>query len=362
MQSQVKSSPENIELILALAKIQLTESDPQSSVILLTSISEYPNKSDSFWDILGQAYIQSKQFNLAKRHYQAWFSEKPNNTFALIGNLVLMDLFQEYDEAVILTSNYLKKHGSDTQLEILYIHFLIKMKDFEAATENYYHLSKSVLDLPFTKGLLGQIQMNNNNFTDALPNLLGAYNHIPNTHNVQLIYKCYYGLEQPGESYKFLSSHVEKYPNDLESLMQLAALQINSNLDDAIKNYEKALQIAPNNFIALNNLASFYLDKNQLAQADKNASKALELQPNHTYVLDTYGQILLAKKEYQKALIYFSKAVNDKNVIDDIYLNYIEALFLAEQYSLAQRKIEQRKFTSSSSLEKLAILKKKYKA
>lgn len=361
MQSRVKSSPENIELILALAKIQVAEGNFQNSVTLLSSISEYPNKSDSYWDILGQAYIKSKQFNLAKRHYQAWLVEKPNNIFALIGNLVLMDLFQEYDEAVMLTSNHLKKHGRDSQLELLYIHFLIKINNFEAANQSYYHLSKAALDLPFTKGLLGQIQMDNNNFTDALPNLFDAYNHMPNTQNVQLIYKCYYGLNKPDKSYMFLSNHVEKYPQDLESLMQLAALQININVDDSIVNYEKALQIAPENFIVLNNLATFYLEKNQLENAERNASKALTLQPDHTYVLDTYGQILLAKKEYQNALIYFSKAVNDKNVIDDIYLNYIEALFLTEQYPLAQRKIKQRNFTSSSSLERLAGLKNKYK-
>lgn len=362
MQSKVQSDPENIELILALAKILVAEGVPQKSVTLLTSIAEHQNKSDTYWDILGQAYMHSKQYNLAKRHYQTWLAEKPNNTFALIGHLVLMDLFQEYNEAVILTSNHLNKHGRDSQLELFYIHFLIKTEDFEAANQGYYRLSQAALELPFTKGLIGQIQMNNNNFTDALPNLLEAYNNLPNTQNVQLIYKCYYGLEQSEKSYSFLYSHVENYPQDLESLMQLAALQISINVNDSIVNYEKALQIAPENFIALNNLASFYLEKNQLDKAEKNASKALKLQPDHTYVLDTYGQILLAKKEYKNALTYFSKAVRDKNVIDDIYLNYIEALFLADQYALAQRKIEQRNFTSSSAIERIAILKKKYEA
>ena len=305
--------------------------------------------------------MQSKQFNQAKNHYQAWLVEKPNNSFALIGNLILMDLFHEYDKAVILIRNKLEKHGSDSQLELLYIHFLIKVENFSVANRSYFSLSQAVRDLPFSKGLIGQIQMNNNNFTDALSNLLEAYNHLPNTQNVQLIYNCYYGLGQLDKSYSFLTSHVENYPEDLESLMQLAALQIDLNVDDAIVYYEKALKISPNNFIALNNLASFYLQKNQLEKAEQYAEKALLLEPKQPYVLDTYGQILLAKKEYQRALTFFSKAVSNEDVIDGIYLNYIEALFLTEQYVLAQRKIKQRSFTLTHSIERLASLKKKYR-
>lgn len=362
IQSKVKSSPKNIELILTLAKIQVAERDYQSSITLLTSISEYQNKSDTYWDVLGQAYMQSKQFNKAKKHYQAWLTEKPNNAFALVGNLILMDLFHEYNKAVILTSNYLKKQGRDNQLQLLYTHFLIRVENFSAANQSYSSLSKAVRDLPFSKGLLGQIQMNNNNFTDALSNLTEAYNHLPNTKNVQLIYTCYYGLGEVDKSYSFLTSHVENHPEDLESLMQLAALQINFDVDNAIELYEKSLKIAPNNFIALNNLASVYLQKNQLGKAEGNAKKALKLQPEQVYLLDTYGQILLAKKEYQRALTFLSKAVSDESVIDDIYLNYIEALFLTEQYKLAKRKIEQRHFTLTSSIKKLASLKKKYKS
>lgn len=361
MQSKLKSVPENTELILALAKIQLAEAQPQESVSLLLPIAEHSNKSDAYWDILGQAYMQLHQYNQAKKHYKLWLQEKPHNTFALIGNLVLMDLFHQYNEAVLLTSNYLKKAGRDSRLELLHIHFLIKVSDFDTAKLSYAQLAQTLLDLPFTKGLAGQIQMHDKNYSDALANLFIAYEHFPNTQNVQLIYQCYYGLEQATKSYAFLKKHVEMHPNDLESLLQLAALQVNINIDESIHNYEKALKINSNNFIALNNLASFYLDKGQVERAQEFAEKALKLQPSNSYVLDTLGQILLAKKEYHQALTYFSKAVSDKNVIDGIYVNYIEALFLTQQHALANRKIEQRKITSGKALEKLLSLKKKYK-
>ena len=361
IQSKAQSSPKNINLILALAKIQVAEGLYKNTVAILTSISQHQNKSDTYWDILGQAYLQLNQFRQAKNHYRDWMNEKPNNAFAIVGNLILMDLFREFDQALLLTNKYLVKHGRDNQFELLQTYFLIKVEDFSAANQSFYRLPQVVRDLPFSKGLVGQLQMNKNNFIDALPNLLVAYNHLPNTQNVQLIYSCYYGLGQGNKSYLFLKTHVGNYPGDLESLMQLAALQINQNLDDAVGNYEQALKISPKNFIALNNLAYIYLQMNLLDQVEKNAMKALELQPNQAYVLDTYGKILLARKEYQRALTYFSKAVSDENVIDGIYLNYIEALFLTEQYVLAQRKIKQRKFTLPDSIEKLASLKKKYK-
>ena len=78
-------------------------------------------------------------------------------------------------------------------------------------------------------------------------------------------------------------------------------------------------------------------------------------------MLDTLALILTANKNYEEALVHIQKAVENKNVKESIYLNYVEILLLNKRNLSAKLKIEQRKFKLKSSLEKLARLKSKYK-
>jgi putative PEP-CTERM system TPR-repeat lipoprotein len=360
IRKQVQAAPKNIDLTLALAQIQNAENMFAETISLLESVTDQKQKTNTYWNALGQAYLQLKQYRHASEHYQAWLTQQPNNRTAIIGNLMLMDQSGKYTEALTLTKKYLQKQPEDSEIQVLNTHFLIKTGDFKTANKRYQQLSAQMQALPFSKGLLGQLQMNDNDFSAALANILIAYNNTPSTHNVQLIYRCYYELGQIEESYQFLATHVKNNPKDFESLMQLASVQIYEDQDAALKNYELALKIEPDNVYALNNLAYLYLQKNRLDDAEQKAFRALELQPDQAYVLDTYGQVLIAKKQYQKAIPYFTRAVRDANVIEGIYLNYIEALFLTEQNELATRKIKQRTFTEPSSLERLALLQRKY--
>ena len=140
----------------------------------------------------------------------------------------------------------------------------------------------------------------------------------------------------------------------------LANVQINKDQSAAIASYEKALSINPDNVVALNNLAYFYLEKSQLDKALDFGNRALALSPDLAEVLDTVARVHMAKNEFATAVDYLSKAVSNGSVSEEIYLNYVEALLLNDNKVLAERKLKQRQFKDPKSVQKIADLTAKF--
>jgi len=76
--------------------------------------------------------------------------------------------------------------------------------------------------------------------------------------------------------------------------------------------FELTLEVDPNNYFVLNNYA-YYLSERQekLELAKLMSAKANELNPNEGSFEDTYGWILFQLKDYENALIWLTKAIEN---------------------------------------------------
>ena len=124
--------------------------------------------------------------------------------------------------------------------------------------------------------------------------------------------------------------------------------------------YELALGKNPNNYIARNNLAYLYLEVGDTKRAKEHALEAVKLQPKSAESIDTLAQVLVKEKDYTQALEYYDKAINDSMKNEEIYLNYVETLFVANKLVLAKRKLEQRELIDPTSISRVLELKEKY--
>jgi predicted Zn-dependent protease len=86
----------------------------------------------------------------------------------------------------------------------------------------------------------------------------------------------------------------------------------------------------------------------------------VELKPNDAATVDTLAQVLVAEKGYDKATKLYERVVDDKLQSEEIYLNYVEALFLAKQDFLAKRKLEQKQLNEPESIKRIAALKSRF--
>ena len=218
-------------------------------------------------------------------------------------------------------------------------------------------MPENVLGLPLAKGFLARFQLNNNQPELALENALVAYNATPNNRNLILMVYTYDNLQQLHKALELLEQYIEKSPNDLAARMLLAERKIVGDSSGAIATYEVALQQNPENYIVSNNLAYLYLQKGDIDIAKKHGEKAIELKPDNAAALDTLAQIYMADKDYKEALNLYDRAITDAMQNEEIYLNYIEALLLAEETILAKRKLSQREMKQKASITREAKLK-----
>jgi len=365
IEKRVKAVPNNASLQITLAKIYVNEQRVKDSSILLEALKQRNEKPAPFWELLGQNYVQQKAYDKAQALYQEWLEKQPNNRSAILGNIVAMDSEGKFKQALQLIQTYLSKRGEDAQIQLLQSYLFVMNNQFEQAQQSYDTLPTKLLELPFSQGILGQLQLHHNDFTSALDNLKVAYQAIPNSRNARLVMIAYYKLNQQTQGQQFLQNHVKKHPQDQASLMQLANEQLQKNTEKALISYQKAIQLNPKNGVAQNNLAFLYMQQNKLDLALKHAQQAFKVMPQDENVLDTLGQIYFLRQENKTALDYLSKAVaqdglSGKKIADEIYVNYIKALLLDGQTTLAKRKIKERAITDKKVLLTLATLKEKF--
>ena len=102
---------------------------------------------------------------------------------------------------------------------------------------------------------------------------------------------------------------VSEYPNDIKARTALADLYAASNqMDSAIEQYSRVLDINGNNPVALNNLA-WYLSETNPQQALEYAKRANEIRPESAGFMDTLAVVLLKNGEARKAQRTIARAL-----------------------------------------------------
>lgn len=106
-------------------------------------------------------------------------------------------------------------------------------------------------------------------------------------------------------------------PNDFEILFEYGnyLYSISRNLD-ADRYYGEALEVEPNNVLALTFMGLNKLILNKLDEAYDYIMKAVKIEPNHEYVQFCVGRILYAREEYEDAKRYLIRAVEQNPDIE----------------------------------------------
>jgi putative PEP-CTERM system TPR-repeat lipoprotein len=131
---------------------------------------------------------------------------------------------------------------------------------------------------------------------------------------------------RPGAVEPTLMRWVDTHPDHLPAKLLLGALlQDSGRKDAAIGQFESALRIAPDNVVALNNLAWLYHEKGRV-DAIQFAQKAARLAPENAAVLDTLGWILTQRGQNEEGLEQLQKATRLAPRIPDIEYHLAFAL------------------------------------
>lgn len=134
-------------------------------------------------------------------------------------------------------------------------------------------------------------------------------------------------------------------------------------LKEADLAFDKAIALAPENYLTLSNYAYYLALRNQnLGKAETLAAKAALALPDNASVMDTYAIVLFKLGKYEQALTAIEKALQNNDASNPVYLeHYGDILFVKGEKEKALLQWQKAKQTGGNS-EKLnkKINEKKY--
>jgi tetratricopeptide (TPR) repeat protein len=136
-----------------------------------------------------------------------------------------------------------------------------------------------------------------------------------------------------------------------------------SKADEAFVLFDKALELEPDNFIALNNYAYYLsLAGRDLEKAERMSGRVIERFPDNATYLDTYAWILFRKKNFTLARFYMETALSHSESENPTLIDhYGDILFMLGKTDEAVEKWKRAlELGSDSKVLKQKIAEKKY--
>jgi tetratricopeptide (TPR) repeat protein len=158
--------------------------------------------------------------------------------------------------------------------------------------------------------LQGVIRFSENKNDEGLELYRKSWAAQPSEMVAEALLQHYQKAGQKDQVENFLNDWSKKIPTSYRAaLMQAVAAQNNNKADEALKWYEKTVEIAPNSPIALNNLAWMYYERKD-PRALELAKRAAQLAPSSAEILDTFGWILVETNYVKEGIAVLERAAS----------------------------------------------------
>ncbi|WP_218311635.1 XrtA/PEP-CTERM system TPR-repeat protein PrsT [Alteromonas antoniana] len=359
VEQRLKARPGNLAMRILLSRMYFANDKLDSALATLSEVKPDKNTPMTYWNLKGQALVKSNDVKEATAHFSQWLELYPQDKNAALGMLLILDVQNKFADAISLTEAFLNKRP-DSQIRVLKAYFHAMNREPQKARNIIEPLPDNVKSLPFVRGILGRVLVLENKPAEAIPHIQAAYEAKPNEQNALLLGTAHELAGQGEEALEFLQLHANAEPQDIRVYMLYAERLIPHDRNKAKLAYEHVLELVPDNYVVLNNLAYIYFEEGNLEKAEPLAARAVEQQPRNPDIVDTLAQIEMSLGKTQKALSLYEGIANERIRSDDVFLNYVEALLLTDKTALAKRKLEDRTLTSQAAISRLEEMKQTF--
>jgi len=117
-------------------------------------------------------------------------------------------------------------------------------------------------------------------------------------------------MEKPHAAAQWLREAIEKNPDDIDSLLLLARLDVNfGDLDEAIKIYEKILELAPDNSTVRLRLGYLYSQQGRYKEGEETIKVLLAKDPDSYLALLYLARLAAQSGDYDSAVAFYEKTL-----------------------------------------------------
>ena len=289
--------------------------------------------------------LQVAKLNKAKSYLsKAWiiglffcFFLVSNNTFARKKTDLVLEFAKEqiaqkfYQPAISTINSYLESHKNDTVALYWKAFCFYKLKNFQAANENYTLLLKLHPKCYAAYVDMGNMLVLDKKFDDALPYYNKAVK--MNDSDINLFNSrgmCYYYADKFELAIKDFRRVIKLDPNNYIAYNNIGSATYNNqniaeasvvDLKLAEAQFNKSLELKPDFELANRNrgIVRYHLDK--IDEAYNDLLYATQLDPNDESAQYYLGKVLVKQKNYTIAIQFFDNAINLTNYKSEYYLD-----------------------------------------
>jgi tetratricopeptide (TPR) repeat protein len=246
-------------------------------------------------------------------------------------------------EAGELAKIMVESNPSDPKAQALYGDILYQQGSLSAALEQYQAVLKKTEDLYAVWEQVLNIQTSLGLYKEAVKTGDAALGIYPN--QAIIYYYTAFALHRDNQNAAALSNiktalQLDGDNKDLQALilgLQGEILIDEQKFSEANTAFDKAVALAPTNYLLLNNYAFYLALRNQhLDKAESLIAKAAAAMPGNPSVADTYALVLLKLEKYDQAKVWAEQALQGNGAKNGLYLeHYGDILFLKGEKELA---------------------------
>lgn len=246
-------------------------------------------------------------------------------------------------EAAELAKIMVEVNPSDPKAQALYGDVLYQQGNLPGALEQYQAVLKNTEDLYVVWEQVLNIQTSLGLYKEAVKTGDAALGIYPN--QAIIYYYTAFALHRDNQNAAALGNiktalQLDGDNKDLQALilgLQGEILIDEQKFSEANTAFDKAVALAPTNYLLLNNYAFYLALRNQhLAKAEALIAKAAAAMPGNPSVADTYALVLFKLEKYDQAKVWVEQALQNNGVKNGLYLeHYGDILFLKGEKDLA---------------------------
>jgi putative PEP-CTERM system TPR-repeat lipoprotein len=292
IESSLNTYKENFIERLALSQFYLIIEQPEKAVSLLEKVTP-PSQTLKFQRVLvlGEALDSTKQYQSAIKLYKDTLKQNIK-TQAIIERIFLAyEKSDDLNGAIETFEELHNTHPKDIQIIITLTNLHLHAGQTDKALSLLKSLPSNQQANPILIGVKGKILFYEGKYQEALEELTASYDKLPDSKTFQFIYGSYYKLNEKDKASTLMTTHLNRFPNDLDSRMYFANVLAQSDAEKSIEQYIYIIEKDKKNIISLNNLAWLLYKEGRMLEAKKYADIATKYAPNNPDVIDTANKI-----------------------------------------------------------------------
>ncbi|WP_321324805.1 tetratricopeptide repeat protein [Thiomicrorhabdus sp.] len=321
-----------------LSQLYLMDSQPEEGIKALTPYVEKHPDDLLVQERVARLEVQAVRYDDAEKRYLQILKVEPNALTSRLSVALIQIEQNKYEQAeknlLLITQNKAYESVGYYYLGIMYQEsgqIEKAIKAFETVkTDNYLidsqlHLAEIYFAQKNTKkafDVLNSIQVKNDKDKVKVLRAKAIFNTAEN---------------KTADAIKLYEQALKIEPDNLEILKAESLIFYNlEKFEEYEANLLKVLKVDNNDVDALNALGYFYVERHtKLDQAYILLNKALKLEPNSYYILDSLGWYYYQVKEFDKAISYLQKAF-DIEKDDEVLIHLVSAYWQNQEINRAK--------------------------